>query len=188
MMKRVIGRLFMGTKKLVFSLYSNNSRTNGSYKAIQPVVLRGKGSIQFGQDVQIGVINAPHFHSSYAYIEARHEHSEILIGNHVSFNNMLSITAEKSIQIKDHVLIGYNCQIIDSNFHDLHPDNRQQTDPNPEVVIIENNVFIGNNVTILKGVVIGENSVVASGAMVTKSFPANVIIGGNPAVILKKLD
>jgi acetyltransferase-like isoleucine patch superfamily enzyme len=44
------------------------------------------------------------------------------------------------------------------------------------------------NATILKGVTIGENSVVAAGAVVTKSVPANVVVAGNPAVVIKKLD
>ena len=47
---------------------------------------------------------------------------------------------------------------------------------------------IGMNATILKGVTIGENSVVAAGSVVTKSVPANVIVAGNPAVIIKNLE
>ena len=43
------------------------------------------------------------------------------------------------------------------------------------------------NATILKGVTIGENSVVAAGSVVTKSVPANVVVAGNPAVVIKKL-
>jgi acetyltransferase-like isoleucine patch superfamily enzyme len=54
-------------------------------------------------------------------------------------------------------------------------------------VIIEDNVWIGMNAVILKGVTIGENSVVAAGAVVSKSVPANVVVAGNPAVIVKEL-
>jgi maltose O-acetyltransferase len=49
-------------------------------------------------------------------------------------------------------------------------------------------VFIGSNVTVLKGVVIGENSVIANGSVVTKSIPANVIAGGNPCKFLKNIE
>jgi len=49
-------------------------------------------------------------------------------------------------------------------------------------------VFIGNNVTVLKGVTIGENSIVATGAIVTKSFPKDVIIGGCPAKIIGEVN
>lgn len=55
-------------------------------------------------------------------------------------------------------------------------------------MIIEKNVFIGNSVTILKDLTIGENSVVAAGTIVTKSFPANVLIGGSPAKLIRALN
>ena len=55
-------------------------------------------------------------------------------------------------------------------------------------VLIGDNVFIGQNVTILKGVKIGDNVVIGNGAVVTKSFPDNVIIAGNPAKIIKKIE
>jgi len=55
-------------------------------------------------------------------------------------------------------------------------------------VKIGDNVWIGMNAVILKGVTIGENSVVAAGAVVTKSIPANTIVAGNPAVTVKKFE
>ena len=54
-------------------------------------------------------------------------------------------------------------------------------------VSIKDNVWIGSNVTILDGVTVGENSVIAAGAVVNKSFPNNVIIGGIPAEIIKRI-
>ena len=59
--------------------------------------------------------------------------------------------------------------------------------PNLETrpVKIADNVWIGMNAIILKGVTIGENSVVAAGAVVTKSVPANTVVAGNPAVVVK---
>ena len=57
----------------------------------------------------------------------------------------------------------------------------------PKKVSIGNNVWIGGGVTILPGVSLGNNVVVGAGSVVTKSFPDNVIIAGNPATIIKKL-
>jgi acetyltransferase-like isoleucine patch superfamily enzyme len=54
-------------------------------------------------------------------------------------------------------------------------------------IVIGNNVFIGNNCIILPNVVIGDNCIVAAGAVVTKSFPSNVVIGGVPARVIKSL-
>lgn len=54
-------------------------------------------------------------------------------------------------------------------------------------VTIGNNVWIGGRAVINPGVTIGDNVVVASGAVVTKDVPANVVVGGNPARILKHL-
>lgn len=184
---KIINSAFFFFKKLNYSFYSNNKRTEGKFKAYQPVVVKGKGSVSFGKDVSFGVINSPYFYNTYAYIEARKENSVISFGRNVNINNSFSVISEKKIVIKNNVLIGFNCVITDSNFHDLKPDNRKTTDPNPEAVTIEDNVFIGNNVTILKGVTIGENTVVAAGAIVTKSFPKDVVIGGAPAKIISEL-
>ena len=55
-------------------------------------------------------------------------------------------------------------------------------------IIIGDNVWIGDHATILKGVTIGDNSVVGAGAVVTQPVPANVVVAGNPAKIVKHLD
>ena len=58
----------------------------------------------------------------------------------------------------------------------------------PAPIVIGNKVWIGDNATILPGVTIGENSIVAAGAVVTKDVPANVIVGGLPARIIKTIE
>src|SRR5690606_12001252 len=187
MIKDLISRSYLFFRKIGFSFFSNNKNVNGRFKGHQPVIFKGKGHITFKENVNFGVVNAPFFLNSYGYIEARSVGSRINFGKNIHINNTISLISENKISIKDNVLIGYNCTIMDSNFHDLKFNNRNETDPDPQEVIIEENVFIGNNVTILKGVVIVENSVVAAGSIVTKCFPANVVIGGNPAKIIKKL-
>ncbi|MBQ9094383.1 MAG: CatB-related O-acetyltransferase [Prevotella sp.] len=69
--------------------------------------------------------------------------------------------------------------IIDVTVQEKLPENDQP-------VVIEDDVWCGANVTILKGVTIGRGSVVAAGAVVTKSFPPYSIIGGVPARLLKR--
>ena len=54
-------------------------------------------------------------------------------------------------------------------------------------ITVKDNVWIGGNVVILPGVTIGKNSIVAAGAVVTKDVPDNVIVGGNPARVIREI-
>lgn len=187
MIRNRIFKILLWFKKCKYLLYSINSNFSGTYRSYQPVVIRGKGNIHFGENVCFGVVNSPMFLNAYAYIESRNEKSTIIFGDNININNAFSIISEKKIVIGSDVLIGYNCQISDSNFHDLNPNDRLKTDPNPEEVNIRANVFIGNNVTILKGVTIGKNSVIATGSIVTNSCDSNVVIAGSPAKVIRYL-
>ncbi|MFL6514366.1 MAG: acyltransferase [Chthoniobacterales bacterium] len=122
------------------------------------------------------------------------------IGDFTLLNGAL-IMAEERIEIGSHCLVSWNVGIADSDFHPLEPAQRlvdakalapfyEGRPARPKLrtapVIIGDNVWIGMNATILKGVSIGENSVVAAGSVVTKSVPANSVVAGNPAVVVKK--
>jgi len=178
--------LFVKLRILKFKLISDCKKTIGRPMLYHPLLLKGKGTIQFGEKVQIGVIASPNYYSHYTYLEARNENSSIQIGDNVSINNAFSAIAFSKIEIKNNVLIGNNCTIMDNDAHHLDKDKRTILS-NSKEVIIEENVFIGSNVTILKGVTIGENSVIGNGSIVTNSIPKNVIAAGNPARVIKDL-
>lgn len=91
------------------------------------------------------------------------------------------------IDIGDDVIIGPHFTVIAENhiFSELDKNIKEQGVTRGDVKI-ENNVWVGCNVTILTGVTIGSGSVVAAGAVVTKSFPQNSIIGGVPAKLIKR--
>jgi len=108
--------------------------------------------------------------------------------------------AENKIDIGSHCLVSWNVGIADSDFHPLEPaqrlidaqalapffkDRPQRPKLRTAPVIIADNVWIGMNAVILKGVTIGENSVVAAGSVVTKSVAPNSVVAGNPAVVVK---
>lgn len=121
------------------------------------------------------------------------------VGDFTLLNGAL-VMVEERIEIGSHCLISWNVGIADSDFHPLAPAERlidaealapffKGRPPRPKLttrpVIIGDNVWIGMNATILKGVSIGDNSVVAAGAVVTKSVAPNTVVAGNPAVPIK---
>lgn len=108
--------------------------------------------------------------------------AEVIIGNHCGFSGTV-IGAFTRIELKDNVRCGANTLITDS---DWHTDDPRSGEPKP--VLIENNVWLGEGVKILKGVTIGENSVIGAGSVVTKSIPANVMAAGNPCRVIKFID
>lgn len=112
--------------------------------------------------------------------------SEIIFGNNSGASGVIIVAASKVI-IGDNVLIGGNCTIIDNDFHNTDPNKRNLEDYPTRPIVVENNVFIGINCLIAKGVTIGENSVIGANSAVFNSIPANSIAIGNPCkVIIKK--
>lgn len=189
MFSKLIVRYYQRARVYIFKCLCNNKRISGQPTINQPTIIIGEGSIVFGKNVWLGYFPSPKFYSGSIHIEARKVDSKIVFGNNIYVNNNFTIVAEaSSITIGDDVLIGTNVEIIDSDFHGLHPSERNTGTHQAAAVVIERNVFIGSNVCIIKGVKIGENSVVANGSVVTTSFPANVIIGGNPAKIIRYFD
>jgi acetyltransferase-like isoleucine patch superfamily enzyme len=119
-------------------------------------------------------------------LQARTKESKIIIGNNVLTNNNIFLCAANYIEIGDETLIGQNVTIMDFEAHGLQPDERRNLGEIGKV-IIGKNCWLGNNVTVLKNSIIGDNTVIATGAVVTGIFPSNVIIGGVPAKIIKTL-
>lgn len=186
-MNRIKYLFFVMFRIWKYQLLSDCERVVGKPNLYHPLLLKGKGKIKFGENVQIGVVASPNYFSHYAYLEARNSDSEIRIGDNVSINNAFSAVAFSKITIMSNVLIGVNCSIIDNDGHNLDADKRNSYDVKSQAVTIEKNVFLGNNVTVLKGVTIGKNSVIGNGSIVTKSIPENVIAAGNPAKVIRVL-
>lgn len=109
------------------------------------------------------------------------EEAIIEIGNSCGFSGTV-IGAFSRIKIGNNVRCGANTLITDSDWHTDDPRSGQARD-----VIIGDNVWLGVNSVILKGVTIGDNSVIGAGSIVTKSIPANVVAAGNPCKVLRDL-
>lgn len=108
----------------------------------------------------------------------------ITLGKNVFINHACSFLDMGGITIQDDVLIGPKVNLITEN-HPLDPADRQALLLKP--ILIKRNAWIGAAATILPGVTIGENAVVAAGAVVSKDVPANTVVGGIPAKIIKAI-
>lgn len=140
----------------------------------------GKGKLIIGNDVNLWAHKEPnefHTFSGKALIK---------IGDGCRLNGV-------TIQSKEAVSIGRNCligsaMIMDTDFHST--DFRHRSDPEfvkSKPVTIGNDVWIGGQAAILKGVSVGDKSVIGFRALVTKTVPESVVVGGNPAVVIKNL-
>ena len=106
------------------------------------------------------------------------------IGKNVFINFDCVFLDLGGITIEDGVLIAPKVSLL-SEGHPISPEQRHSLVP--KHIHIKKNAWIGANATILHGLTIGQNAVVAAGSVVTKDVPDNVVVGGIPAQILKKL-
>lgn len=117
--------------------------------------------------------------------------AKLVIGNYCGISQS-SIYCKNEIVIGNHVNIGADCLIMDSNFHSLDWKIRASSEDTKNCISkpihIEDHVFIGARSVICKGVIIGARSIIASGSVVTKSVPADCIAGGNPCKVIKQIN
>ena len=100
-----------------------------------------------------------------------------------------TICAGERIIIGDNVVVGANTTIIDTDFHPIDPALRR-AQPNVGAtapIFIQDEVFIGMNCLVLKGVTLGRGSVVGAGSVVTRDAPAGAVVSGNPARVVSTL-
>jgi acetyltransferase-like isoleucine patch superfamily enzyme len=141
------------------------------------LTVKNKGEFIVGRNVSF---HAKPFPSSISVDKK----AKLWIGDNVFFNYGLDIGCTKSIRIGNNTIIGPMVNIIDSNFHPVDIDDRPQSNG----IVISDNVWIGRGAVILPGATIGQNSVIASGSIVTRDIPANVLAGGTPAKVIREID
>jgi len=153
------GRLFFGTFTNRMGLTPN---ANGVFRIYKNGVVNIDGGARIARDCKVYVAG------------------QLTIGKGTYINPNTMIFTREQINIGCNCAISWNCQIIDDDFHKIEGKN------NAKPIRIENKVWIGANVIILKGVTIGSGSIIAAGAVVTKDIPNNCLAGGNPARIIKQ--
>ena len=113
-------------------------------------------------------------------------HGAIDIGDHVLLLPGVRISSASSIRIGDGCMLADGAYLSDADWHDLH--DRTQAVGSTAPIVLEDNVWIGDGAFVGKGVRIGTNSVVGAHAVVTRNVPANVVVAGNPATVVRELD
>lgn len=180
--------------KLLYILYTIPAYILLFFKSIElrkgwlfcgfPSVSRGKGSVlKIGDSCRfMSLETGNRVGLSHRCMLTTTETAVLKIGDMCSFSGV-SIRCFKSITLGTHVRVGANCLIIDG---DAHQDDPRAGDNRP--IVIEDNVWLGANVVVKKGVRIGRNSVIGMNSVVNKDIPANCVAMGNPCVAVKFFD
>lgn len=142
----------------------------------EPVEVRNFFSTLIGIEVDSSFSLLPPFYTDFG--------KNIRVGKNVFINHGCEFMDRGGIIIEDNVLIGPKVNLITIN-HPIDPLLRRST--YCAAIHIGKNVWIGAASSIMPGVSIGENSIVAANAVVTKDVPANTIVGGIPAKVIKTI-
>jgi acetyltransferase-like isoleucine patch superfamily enzyme len=159
--------------------------------------LHPSSRVENNQSRQGAIVIAAHTHVLGQLVVLGHG-GDIRIGEYCFIGEQSRIWSADSIIIGDRVLISHNVNIHDHNSHSASARNRHLhfneifTRGHPKVledvpsapIVIEDDVWVGFNSTILKGVVIGRGAVVGAASVVTKNVAAYTIVAGNPARII----
>ena len=135
--------------------------------------------LNMGDDSQLRIHGRFHFYSgSKVYV---HKNATLSLGSGF-VNNDSIIRCSLKVDIGNDVAISERVSILDSDYHQIIGAGEDMAKP----IKIGNHVWVGINATILKGVSIGDNAIIAAGAVVNKDVPANCLVGGVPARVLRR--
>lgn len=156
------------------------------HKAEGSVIRMGKGVVLISDsEMNTAGINHP------VIIATCTSEAEIIIEDNVGMSGV-SINSVNSCVFRQGVMLGANVNVWDTDFHPIRPDERLKQSSIKEAksapIMLDKNVWIGANTTILKGVTIGENTIVGAMSLVAKSLPSNSICAGNPASKIRDLN
>jgi acetyltransferase-like isoleucine patch superfamily enzyme len=175
--------VFVGKKlKLINkkNIRIGNNVSIGDYVTLSAL---GTGKLSIMDNANVGSFSQLIISTSYNNIG-----SHIFIGNNVGFGEFSYLGGAGGLEIGDNTIIGqyFSAHPENHNFEDSYKLIREQG-VSRKGIKIGRNCWIGAKVTILDGVIIGDNCVIASGSVVNKSYEKNCLIGGVPSRVLKKI-
>jgi acetyltransferase-like isoleucine patch superfamily enzyme len=144
----------------------------------------------FGPNISIGrnvvMIGAESARTRLTTVKMGGYEGAIEIGDNVLVMAGVRISSASRIAVGDDCMLANYCYLTDADWHGIH--DRTQIVGNTAPIVLEKGVWIGDSAIVCKGVRIGENSIVGAGSVVRKNVPSNVVVAGNPARIVRKLD
>lgn len=157
----------------------------------RPIIQRHRGSrIQIGDGLWLRSWprSNPLAPAAPVVLSTRRAGAAIEVGTDCGFTGTTLVAAEK-ITIGDRVLVGSNTSIVDFDFHPPGSEDRAENMNAGAAapVVISDDVFVGAEALILKGVTVGEGAVVGAGSVVTKNVPPRTVVAGNPATVVRTL-
>lgn len=172
-------------------VFRSNHVVFSSFRSIGVPYVRNYGRMELGKEFVMnnGIMGNPIGCYDRCTLYVNHD-SELIIGDYVGMSQA-ALISYCSIRIGNHVKIGGGVHVYTTDFHSLDPAIRASKDDKTQrvckPVVISDNVFIGAQSIILKGVSIGKNSIIGAGSVVTKNVPANQIWAGNPAKFIRNI-
>ena len=178
-----------GLFKLIRSLVYTKLFFNEARLIRLPFDVRNKANIDLGHNLTTGV---------GCRIEAFSNNKNVVLkfGNNIQINDYVHITAMESVIIGNNVLLASKIFISDCS-HGSYSNNENDSNPDTlpvdrplfsKPIIIEDNVWLGEFVSVLPGVTIGKGTIVGANSVVSKSLPSYVIAVGSPAKPIKKFN
>lgn len=180
-MKKLIAKIISIPLKWIFAFrYHDKVKFGKRIYLNHRFKFSGPGKLIIGNDVNLWA------HKEWNEFLTFDKKAVIKIGENTRLNGV-------AIQSRDSVIIGKNCiigsaMLIDNDFHSI--DYRHRNDPKfieSKPIIVGDDVWVGGQATILKGVQIGDRSVIGFKSLVTKNIPSDVVAAGNPAIVVKEL-
>ena len=154
--------------------FTRNCSTTGSGLDVQgPTIVYGGGDITVGDRF---CIRSRKWKPVEVFVAPG---AALSIGDEVFFNQGVRIACSMSISIGNNCLIGDECVLLDDDFH-AHGGSERKVAP----ICLQDHVWLGTRVIVLRGVTIGEGSVVGAGSVVTRSLPPYSFAVGSPARVI----
>jgi len=154
-------------------------RLGEGIRVCHPVQIQGAGEIVIGAQVIFGFSLAGATKVPIL-LQVRTPAARLVLGERSAIMNGCEFFVTEAILIGRDCLVGQRCMFIDSDGHDLHPT-RRHLEGHIAPIVLEDNVWLGARVIVLKGVHIGRDAVVAAGSVVTRAVPPGAVVAGNPA-------